>query len=79
MYTLLHSNDTEIFPKNLFVGISGNMLFMQESWLKFQILINLVCTLFLTNVLKRDLHAPSPTSIIIDISIEVFGVESLSL
>ena len=79
MYTLLHSNDTESFPKNFSVGILGNMLSMQESWLKVQILINLVCALFLTSVLKRELHAPSTPSIIIDISIEIFGVESLSL
>ena len=65
------------FQKTL--KILGNMLFMQESWLKVQILINLVCALFLTSVLKRDLHAPSTPSIIIDISIEIFGVESLSL
>ena len=79
MYTLLHSNGTESFPKTFFVGILGNMLFMQESWLKVKILINLVCALFLTSVLKRDLHVPSPPSKIIDISIEIFGVESLSL
>ena len=30
--------------KNCSVGISGNMLFIQDSWLKVQILINLVCS-----------------------------------